>query len=111
MNVGGAIHNHRHAKPLTRQTLDKQYQDTPNLRHIKPQTKNIGLSTTPQIKMPFCNSIMFFCVFLKFVISCFKKCKVLVGHITLTLFLEKSENPIYFQVFQIGFQLKYEKVF
>ena len=37
-----------HSQPQTHQT-----QDTPNLRHIKPQTKNIGLSTTPHIKMPF----------------------------------------------------------
>ena len=38
---GGAIHNSRHFKPKTRQTPD-----TFNLRHIKPQTKNIGLPTT-----------------------------------------------------------------
>ena len=53
MTAFGAIHNPRNVKPQTHQTRDKHNQDTPNLIHIKPQTKNIGLSTTPQIKMPF----------------------------------------------------------
>ena len=66
----GDIYNPRHAKPQTHQTQDKHNQDTPNLRHIKPQTKNIGLSTT-YIKLRGKKS-----------------------------FTEKSENPIYFQVFK-----------
>ena len=52
--LDGAIHNPRHVKPETRQTPD-----TSNLRRIKPQThqtsdtsKNIGLPTTQQMKIP-----------------------------------------------------------
>ena len=63
-----------HSQPQTRQTpdtsqtQDKHNQDTSNLRHIiKPLTKNIGLSTTPQIKMPFLWFDYVFCVFLNFV--------------------------------------------
>ena len=44
----GAFHNPRHFKPQKCQTPD-----TSNIRHIKPHTKNIGLSNTPKIKMPF----------------------------------------------------------
>ena len=33
-------------KPQTHQTLNKHNQDPSNLRHIKPLTKNIWLSTT-----------------------------------------------------------------
>ena len=40
--------NPRHVKPQTHQTPD-----TSNLRHIKPQIKNMGLQTTQQIKIPF----------------------------------------------------------
>ena len=53
VKISGAIHNPRNVKPQTHQTLGKHNQDTSNLRHIKPQTKNIGLSTTPQMKIPF----------------------------------------------------------
>ena len=41
-----------HSQPQTCQTPD-----TSNLRHIKPWTKNIGLPTTQQIKIPFHISI------------------------------------------------------
>ena len=48
----GAIHDPRHIKPQTRQTPD-----TSNLRHINPQTMNIGLPTTQQIDIPHHSSI------------------------------------------------------
>ena len=50
MNLESALHNPRHINPQTHQTLDKHNQDTTNLRHIRPKTKNIGLSTKTQIK-------------------------------------------------------------
>ena len=53
MDEIGAIQNPRHVKPHTHKTPDKHNQDTSNLRHIKPQTKSIGLSTTQQMKIPF----------------------------------------------------------
>ena len=57
MDEIGAIQNPRHVKPHTHKTPDKHNQDTSNLRHIKPQTKSIGLPTTQQIKIPFHISI------------------------------------------------------
>ena len=82
----GAIHNPRHVKPQTNQTLD-----TSNLKHIKPKTHKTSdkeyraVNYITDKNAFFVIRLCFVCFLSLFVISCFKKFKVLVGHITLTL--------------------------
>ena len=65
----GAIHNLRHAKPKTHQTLDKHNQDASNLRHFKPKTHQTSdkeyrsVNYTTDKNAFFYNLIMFFVFF------------------------------------------------